>query len=163
MEFVLDTLNYFSILMLVVLGLVVIFGLMNVINMAHGEFFLVGAYTVVALQQWGAPFWLGLRGPAGTLTLVFGPSPGRSPHYWLGPAIGPGAEFDFHVAVNPAMGPGGVLFRRRDDPRWTSLAAASATGLEDFDWPSAWSVCHGQGGPDDRPFAGAMRDVQLRY
>ncbi len=60
MEFVLDTLNYFSILMLVVLGLVVIFGLMNVINMAHGEFLLIGAYTVVAVTQAGFSFWIGL-------------------------------------------------------------------------------------------------------
>lgn len=60
MVFLLDTLNYFSILMLVVLGLVVIFGLMNVINMAHGEFLLVGAYTIVALNTVGIDFWLGL-------------------------------------------------------------------------------------------------------
>ena len=60
MEFVLDTLNYFSILMLVVLGLVVILGLMNVINMAHGEFLLIGAYTVVAVTQAGFSFWIGL-------------------------------------------------------------------------------------------------------
>ncbi|RBI68391.1 branched-chain amino acid ABC transporter permease [Roseovarius sp. TE539] len=60
MEFVLDTLNYFSVLMLVVLGLVVIFGLMNVINMAHGEFILIGAYTVVAVTSAGGSFWLAL-------------------------------------------------------------------------------------------------------
>ena len=60
MEFILDTLNYFSVLMLVVLGLVVIFGLMNVINMAHGEFLLIGAYTVVAATGAGLNFWVGL-------------------------------------------------------------------------------------------------------
>ena len=56
----LDTVSFTLTLLLVTMGLVVIFGLMNVINMAHGEFFLIGAYTVVALQQIGAPFWTGL-------------------------------------------------------------------------------------------------------
>lgn len=56
----LDTVSFTLTLLLVTMGLVVIFGLMNVINMAHGEFFLIGAYTVVALQQIGAPFWAGL-------------------------------------------------------------------------------------------------------
>jgi branched-chain amino acid transport system permease protein/urea transport system permease protein len=60
MELFLDTLNYFSLLMLVVLGLVVIFGLMNVINMAHGEFLMIGAYTVVAITNAGYSFWLAL-------------------------------------------------------------------------------------------------------
>jgi urea transport system permease protein len=44
-------------LLLVTLGLVVIFGLMNVINMAHGEFFLIGAYCVVLIQKIGLSYW----------------------------------------------------------------------------------------------------------
>ncbi len=47
-------------LMLVVLGLIVIFGLINVINMAHGELMLIGAYTVVLLTNIGFSFWVGL-------------------------------------------------------------------------------------------------------
>ena len=47
----LDTLNFTLALLLVTLGLVVIYGLMNVINMAHGEFFLLGAYCVVLMQE----------------------------------------------------------------------------------------------------------------
>ena len=39
-----------SILLLVALGLTFSFGLMNVINMAHGEFIMVGAYTAYVLQ-----------------------------------------------------------------------------------------------------------------
>ncbi len=38
-----------SILLLIALGLVLSFGLMNVINLAHGEFIMIGAYTVYAL------------------------------------------------------------------------------------------------------------------
>jgi urea transport system permease protein len=56
----LDTLSFMLALLLVTLGLVVIFGLMNVINMAHGEFFLVGAYCVVLVQRAGFGFWSAL-------------------------------------------------------------------------------------------------------
>lgn len=55
----LDALGYVLTLLLVTLGLVIIYGMMNVINMAHGELFLLGAYTVVSLQALGAPFWVG--------------------------------------------------------------------------------------------------------
>lgn len=34
-----------SILLLAALGLAITFGLMGVINMAHGEFIMIGAYT----------------------------------------------------------------------------------------------------------------------
>ena len=53
----LDTLSFMLALLLVTLGLVVIFGLMNVINMAHGEFFLISAYCVVLIQKIGLSYW----------------------------------------------------------------------------------------------------------
>ncbi len=56
----LDALNFMLALLLVTLGLVIIFGLMNVINMAHGEMFLLGAYVVVMVQHAGGSFWLAL-------------------------------------------------------------------------------------------------------
>ena len=56
----LDTLSFMLALLLVTLGLVVIFGLMNVINMAHGEFFLIGAYCVVLIQKIGLSYWWAL-------------------------------------------------------------------------------------------------------
>ncbi len=56
----LDAANFMLALLLVTLGLVIIFGLMNVINMAHGELFLLGAYTVVLVQRHGGSFWLAL-------------------------------------------------------------------------------------------------------
>ena len=40
-----------SIMLLIALGLALSFGLMNVINLAHGEFIMLGAYTVYALQH----------------------------------------------------------------------------------------------------------------
>jgi urea transport system permease protein len=44
-----------SILLLVALGLAFTFGLMNVINMAHGEFIMVGAYVTYVFQATLAP------------------------------------------------------------------------------------------------------------
>src|SRR5258707_3402062 len=43
---------------LVALGLTIIFGLLDVINMAHGEFYALGAFLSVALGALGVPFWL---------------------------------------------------------------------------------------------------------
>jgi urea transport system permease protein len=40
-----------AVLLLIALGLALTFGQMNVINMAHGEFIMAGAYTVYVLQQ----------------------------------------------------------------------------------------------------------------
>lgn len=57
---ILNGLNYILVLILVAMGLMIIFGLMNVINMAHGEFFLLGAYTAVMTDQVGLTFWAGL-------------------------------------------------------------------------------------------------------
>lgn len=56
----LNILTLTSILMLVGLGLAVIFGLMNVINMAHGEFVTIGAFTLSVLQGLGGNYWLAL-------------------------------------------------------------------------------------------------------
>ena len=41
-----------SILVLLALGLSIIFGLMGVINMAHGEFMMVGAFTTYVVSEW---------------------------------------------------------------------------------------------------------------
>jgi branched-chain amino acid transport system permease protein/urea transport system permease protein len=56
----LNVLTLVSLLMLVGLGLAVIFGLMGVINLAHGEFVTVGAFCVALVQGLGGTFWLGL-------------------------------------------------------------------------------------------------------
>jgi branched-chain amino acid transport system permease protein/urea transport system permease protein len=66
----LDALSFMLALLLVALGLIIIFGLMNVINMAHGEFFLLGAYTVVLVQGLGGGFWLALLAAPLVLALI---------------------------------------------------------------------------------------------
>ncbi|NEP42044.1 MAG: branched-chain amino acid ABC transporter permease, partial [Okeania sp. SIO2H7] len=40
-----------SVLLLSALGLAIIFGLMGVINMAHGEIMMLGAYTTFVVQN----------------------------------------------------------------------------------------------------------------
>lgn len=53
--------NGFSIgvaVILMALGLTIIFGLLDVINMAHGEFYALGAYLGVTLAAAGVSFWL---------------------------------------------------------------------------------------------------------
>ena len=40
-----------SILLLAAIGLAITFGLMGVINMAHGEFIMIGAYTTYVIQN----------------------------------------------------------------------------------------------------------------
>ena len=45
-----DGLSLSSILLLIALGLAFSFGLMNVINMAHGEFIMIGAYVTYVFQ-----------------------------------------------------------------------------------------------------------------
>lgn len=45
----------FAYLVLAALGLAVIFGMMGVINLAHGEFIMCGAYVTIILAKHGAP------------------------------------------------------------------------------------------------------------
>lgn len=47
---VMNALTYASILALVALGLAVVFGMMDIMNMAHGEFITIGAYALSLVQ-----------------------------------------------------------------------------------------------------------------
>ena len=47
-------------LALISLGLAVIFGMMRVINLAHGEFLMLGGYTVVVATNAGVDIWLAM-------------------------------------------------------------------------------------------------------
>ncbi|MDR7127483.1 branched-chain amino acid ABC transporter permease [Pseudotabrizicola sp. 4114] len=49
-----------ALLALISLGLSVIFGMMKVINLAHGEFMMLGAYACVYCSSLGLPFWASL-------------------------------------------------------------------------------------------------------
>jgi urea transport system permease protein len=56
----LNGLTLTMIISLIALGLAVIFGLRGVINLAHGEFFMLGGYVVVAADQYLPTYWAGL-------------------------------------------------------------------------------------------------------
>lgn len=47
-------------LLLVSSGLALIFGLMRVINLAHGEFVVLGGYTTIVAMQHGVPIWIAM-------------------------------------------------------------------------------------------------------
>ena len=57
---IINGLVYGVLLFLMSAGLSLIFGLMNVVNIAHGSFFMLGAFFALALQQWTGSFWLAL-------------------------------------------------------------------------------------------------------
>ena len=60
---ILGTLNVFSavsFLFIAAIGLAVIFGVMGVVNLAHGEFIMIGAYTSYMISQAGLPSILSL-------------------------------------------------------------------------------------------------------
>jgi len=52
--------QYGLLLFLVASGLTLIFGIMGVINIAHGSFYMIGAYLAWSLMGWIGNFWLGL-------------------------------------------------------------------------------------------------------
>jgi branched-chain amino acid transport system permease protein len=47
---------------LVAVGYTLIFGVLNLLHLAHGEVFMIGAYLGLALAVGGAPFWVALLG-----------------------------------------------------------------------------------------------------
>lgn len=58
--YVLNFIYAFATLGMIALGLAIIFGLLGVMNMAHGEFVALGAYCVFVVQQAGLPFLLAI-------------------------------------------------------------------------------------------------------
>ena len=55
-----DLLSFSAITVLVVMGLDIIASMMGIFNFAHGEFLLLGAYTVYLTHTLGYPVWLGM-------------------------------------------------------------------------------------------------------
>ena len=57
---IIQILNAIASLALLSIGLAVIFGMMRVINLAHGEFLMLGAYAVLVPTQAGVPLWISM-------------------------------------------------------------------------------------------------------
>ncbi len=67
-------LSLFAVLLLMGLGLAIIFGQMGVINMAHGEFMTIGAYTIYLTSQLAAglgPKWVAAYFPLAIVLAFF--------------------------------------------------------------------------------------------
>ncbi|HYB42826.1 MAG TPA: branched-chain amino acid ABC transporter permease, partial [Candidatus Methylomirabilis sp.] len=58
------------ILALVASGLTLIFGIMDVVNFAHGELFMLGAYVGTTVLVTSGSFWLALLGASVTIALL---------------------------------------------------------------------------------------------
>jgi branched-subunit amino acid ABC-type transport system permease component len=68
----LQALTGISTLFLISLGLAVIFGMMRVINLAHGEFLMLGGYSAIIAEHAGASLWVGMLVAAPVVVGLFG-------------------------------------------------------------------------------------------
>src|SRR6202007_125045 len=69
-EQLLNGLQYGVMLSLMAAGLTLVFGIMNLVNLAHGSLYMVGAYLAVAATQWTGNYLLGAAlGLAATLVV----------------------------------------------------------------------------------------------
>jgi len=70
LEQFLNGLQFGVMLFLMAAGLTLVFGIMNLVNLAHGSLYMVGAYLATAAYQWTGSFPLGVvLGLAGTLVV----------------------------------------------------------------------------------------------
>jgi len=59
-EQLLNGLQFGVMLFLMAAGLTLVFGVMGLINLAHGSLYMVGAFACAAVAAWTGSFWLGL-------------------------------------------------------------------------------------------------------
>src|SRR5438045_8588646 len=57
-------------LFLLAAGLTLVFGIMDMINLAHGSLYMIGAYFMASFVQMTGSFWLGLPLALGATALV---------------------------------------------------------------------------------------------
>ncbi|MEL6520359.1 MAG: branched-chain amino acid ABC transporter permease [Pseudomonadota bacterium] len=69
---VLEVLRAIAWLVLLSAGLAIIFGMMRVINIAHGEFLMLGGYTVIMASKAGVNIWLAMLVLAPLVVGIFG-------------------------------------------------------------------------------------------
>lgn len=69
---ILNGLSLFATLAVVAVGLGIVFGLMGVINLAHGEFIMIGAYVAFVVHEAGWNHWISIPLAAGALLVLGG-------------------------------------------------------------------------------------------
>jgi branched-chain amino acid transport system permease protein len=69
-KLVFDLLAFISVMVLIVLGLGIIASMMGIFNFAHGEFVLLGAYTVYLFESAGLSAWAGILAAPVVLALI---------------------------------------------------------------------------------------------
>lgn len=66
----LNSLQYAMLLFLLSVGLTVVFGLMNFVNLAHGALYAVGAYAAITIAGWTGSYWIGFLAAPLVVALV---------------------------------------------------------------------------------------------
>lgn len=70
LNFLIGVIYVAAILVLVSLGLAVIFGMMGVINFAHGEFLMLGAFITLTLTRAGTPLWISMLAATASMGIL---------------------------------------------------------------------------------------------
>ena len=71
-EQALNGLQFSAVLFLIASGLTLIFGVMNFVNLAHGSFFMIGAYIAAWVSGLTGSFWLGVLAALPAAALIGG-------------------------------------------------------------------------------------------
>ena len=66
----LNGLSFGALLFILASGLSLVFGMMDVVNLAHGAFYMLGAYIALSVVQFTGSFWLALLVAPGALALL---------------------------------------------------------------------------------------------
>jgi branched-chain amino acid transport system permease protein len=69
-EQLLNGLQFGLMLFLLAAGLTLVFGIMDMINLAHGSLYMVGAYLIATIAAASGSFWIGLAGGVAATAIV---------------------------------------------------------------------------------------------
>lgn len=70
LEQLLNGLQFGLMLFLLAAGLTLVFGIMDMINLAHGSLYMIGAYLIATIAAASGSFWLGLAGGIGATAII---------------------------------------------------------------------------------------------
>jgi branched-chain amino acid transport system permease protein len=70
LEQLLNGLQFGLMLFLLAAGLTLVFGIMDMINLAHGSLYMVGAYLIASIAAASGSFWIGLAGGVAATAVV---------------------------------------------------------------------------------------------